>query len=100
MDTRDAGKAAGDVPSDCFVAPLALPGAPARYYFLFGAPIETAGVADEPEAVAALYARVRQSLRDGMDFLLSQRQTDPFADLGTRMVYEAAAGRAAPTFPL
>ncbi len=89
---------------ELFLPPLIVPSAsgPARYYFRFGAPRRTAGGAaggaDDPEAAAALYAAVRSDVEDGIAYLLRKRQEDPFRDLAPRLLFEAAAGRPAPSF--
>jgi pimeloyl-ACP methyl ester carboxylesterase/1-acyl-sn-glycerol-3-phosphate acyltransferase len=96
VDTRatEQGEAA-----EVFLPPLVAPsGPPARFYFRFGMPRRCAGTADDPEAVAALYAAVRGDVEDGIEYLLRKRREDPFADLAPRMLFEAAAGRPAPSF--
>jgi hypothetical protein len=85
-----------------FLPPLVAPRPPARYYFRFGAPRRTAGgaagSADDPAAAAALYAAVRADVQDGISYLLRKRDSDPFRDLAPRLLFEAAAGRPAPSF--
>ena len=96
VDTRatEEGGAA-----EVFLPPLVSPsGLPARFYFRFGAPRRCAGVADDAASVAALYADVRADVEDGISYLLRKRREDPFADLAPRLLFEAAAGRPAPSF--
>ena len=96
VDTRatEQGEAA-----EVFLPPLVAPsGLPARFYFRFGAPRRCAGVADDAASVAALYADVRADVEDGIAYLLRKRREDPFADLAPRLLFEAAAGRPAPSF--
>jgi len=95
--TQDGGS------EEFFLPPLVAPnGLPKRCYFLFGKPMRCgemdASVADDSEAVAALYADVKSGVESSIQYLLQKRDKDPFADTGVRMLWEAAAGRQAATF--
>jgi hypothetical protein len=47
-----------------------------------------------------LYRQTRQSVEDGIAYLLRRRDADPYRNFAVRSLYEAATGRQAPTFPL
>jgi hypothetical protein len=96
VDTRTTEQGQAE---EVFLPPLVAPRPPHRYYFRFGAPRRTAGAdADDPEVAARLYADVRADVEDGISYLLRKREADPFRDLAPRMLFEAAAGRPAPSF--
>lgn len=74
---------------------------PRRYYFLFGAPIETSPeLAQDREACQQLYQEVKGRVEGGIGYLLRKRETDPYRDLLPRVAYEASWGwqRRAPSF--
>jgi len=101
---------------EAFVQPLIVPRAPERYYFKFGKPIRTSREmfkspsdddekkrdedfeAEETRLVLETYAECRASVEDGIDWLLARRSEDPFKDTPGRVIWEAAAGKQAPTF--
>ena len=104
---------------EAFVQPLIVPRAPERYYFKFGKPIRTEEIfaqttrknrdaknatrdedfeAEETRLVLETYAECRASVEDGIDWLLARRSEDPFKDTPGRVIWEAAAGKQAPTF--
>ena len=99
---------------EAFVQPLIVPRAPERYYFKFGKPIRTErlfddGVssrsvsredreAEEARLARETYDECRASVEDGIDWLLARRSEDPFGDTPSRVIWEAAAGKQAPTF--
>lgn len=84
-----------DIPS----IPLMVPTLPARHYFLFGKPIETAGMnVNDESTVAEAYKQVKDSVQSGIDYLLRARESDPYKDLVARSAYEAITGNQAPTF--
>ena len=86
--------------------PLIVPRVPERYYIKFGKPIRTdelfSAKMDDEAAEARLvdetYAACRASVEDGIDWLLVRRSEDPFLDTPGRVIWEAAAGKQAPTF--
>jgi hypothetical protein len=81
--------------------PIVLPSWPARNYFLFGKPLDTASV-DPSDKVACerIYCEAYESVRKGIDDLLIAREFDPFKDSPQRLVYEQVFGKQAPTFPV
>jgi len=90
-------------PGERFVAPVSVPRVPGRYYFLFGAPIETRGVdPTDKAACAALYASVRAELEGCVDYLLEKRKHDPWEAALPRVAVEASwdFAKQAPSFPL
>ena len=96
------GTAASEDFEQTMIAPFSLPKLPARFYFKFGAPIRTS-----PEDLKDrtrcddMYAYARNELQSGIDWLLEQRERDPYKDLGKRLFYEATwGGKQAPTFAL
>ena len=54
--------------------------------------------AEETRLVLETYAECRASVEDGIDWLLARRSEDPFKDTPGRVIWEAAAGKQAPTF--
>lgn len=88
-----------------FISPLAVPRLPPnRLYFLFGQPIETsADMVKDRERVDAVYAEVKSAVETQIAYLLAKRETDPYADFRTRILYENrlfAENRKAPSFEL
>ena len=87
------------VEDDLFVPPF---GAilPARHYFEFARPIETASISpDDEAAVQAAYAQLRQAVLDGIGELRELRERDPYADFARRAAFELATGEQAPPAP-
>jgi hypothetical protein len=86
---------------ESFISPLVAIKPPARFYYLFGAPITTdPRDAKDRLAVSELYGRVRYEVEDCLGYLLRKREQDPYKDLLPRLLYEASWGgrRQAPTF--
>lgn len=88
-----------------FISPLALPRLPPnRLYFLFGRPIETsADMVQDRQMTDAVYADVKRAVEEQIAYLLAKRETDPYADFRSRMLYENrlfAEPRKAPSFGL
>ncbi|KXZ52840.1 hypothetical protein GPECTOR_8g223 [Gonium pectorale] len=86
---------------ESFIPPLVGFKPPARFYFLFGAPIPTdPRVGEDRAAVEALYGNVRHGVEGCLSYLLRKRDSDPYKDLLPRLAYEASWGgkRQAPTF--
>ncbi len=86
---------------ESFIPPLIAPKPPARFYFVFAAPITTTpDMAADRAACDALYRRVKGEVEWGLGYLLRKREQDPFKDLVPRLLYEASWGgkRQAPTF--
>jgi hypothetical protein len=81
--------------------PLVAPTIPPRFYFLFGAPVETdPALAADRAACAELYAQIRGDVENGMGYLLRKRHADPYGDFFKRTAYEASWGweKRAPSF--
>ncbi len=88
-----------------FSFPLAVPSlskGPARFYFCFGQPYDTRGLDPaDPAASAHAYAEVKQRVAGAIDYLLVQREKDPFRALAPRLLFESLnKGRPAPAFPV
>lgn len=96
VDTRvtaDAGE------EELFIQPVIVPKAPERFYFRFMAPIDVSGAdLDDEERVKAIYERVYGEVEGGIQYLLRERESDPFKELAPRIVFEAATSTQAPTF--
>ncbi|KAL6761607.1 hypothetical protein V8C86DRAFT_1825639 [Haematococcus lacustris] len=95
------GVSLSEVDDGGFVPPILSLNPPARYYFLFGEPIETSpSQANDKAAVAQLYKQTKSAVQSGIEYLLRQREQDPYADLLKRVAYEVSWGgkRQAPTF--
>jgi hypothetical protein len=74
---------------------------PRRFYFLFGAPIQTTpALAADRAACQQLYREVKGQVEGGLGYLLRRRESDPYRDLLPRLAYEASWGgqRQAPSF--
>ncbi|KAI8467306.1 MAG: alpha/beta-hydrolase [Monoraphidium minutum] len=87
--------------TESFGLPLIAPAVPKRFYFLFGAPIETTpALASDREACQRLYRGVKGAVEGGMGYLLRKREADPYRELLPRLAYEASwgGGRQAPSF--
>ena len=100
VDTRATEEGA---PEELFLPPVVAPnGLPKRFYWKFGKPIECAkmdpAAADDPQLVDAMYESVKEDVQGGIQYLLAKRDSDPFGDTGARLLWEAAAGRQAPSF--
>jgi len=91
------------VEDDVFVPPVPAPRlqGPRRNYFLFGEPIPTAGIDHKDrDGCAEVYSRLRGAVEDGIGYLLSAREEDPFEDMPGRYAWEQATGVQAPSFDL
>ena len=74
---------------------------PARHYFVFGKPFDTAQIDHKNKASCGdLYKEVQNELIRGLDDLLKARENDPYADTLKRLAYERILNKPAPTFPL
>jgi len=90
-------------PGERFVSPVSVPKPPGRFYFLFGAPIETEAVdPNDKEACAALYQGVQAEVEASVRYLLERRKRDPYEALLPRAAFEASWNftKQAPSFPL
>jgi hypothetical protein len=81
--------------------PIVYPTWPARNYFLFGRPIDTALIdPNDKEACERAYTEAQNSVRKGIDDLLAAREHDPYKSAPQRLAYEQGFGKEAPTFPV
>jgi pimeloyl-ACP methyl ester carboxylesterase/1-acyl-sn-glycerol-3-phosphate acyltransferase len=81
--------------------PAILPGVPARNYFVFGKPFDTASVDPKDlQACEKLYRATRDEVRSGLDDILRSRVHDPFLNTPKRMAYERVFNKQAPTFSI
>lgn len=96
VDTRVTAESGEE---ELFIQPVVVPKTPERFYFRFMAPIDSSEVEiDDEKGVMEMYGRVRGEVEEGLRYLQSARETDPFKDLATRLFYEAATNTQAPTF--
>lgn len=87
--------------SDLIGFPLISPTLPARNYFLFGKPIDTANVdPSDKDACELVYKEAQDAVRRGIDDLLVAREHDPYKSTPQRLIYELMFGKEAPTFPV
>jgi hypothetical protein len=87
--------------NESFIAPLSLPKAPSRVYFMFQQPIDTRELNIYDKAASrATYDKVQRAVRAGIEELLHFRKSDPFRDFLPRVSYEVLNQKQAPTAPL
>jgi 1-acyl-sn-glycerol-3-phosphate acyltransferase len=88
-----------DGEEELFIQPIVVPKAPERFYFRFMPPIDVKEInLDDEERVKEVYAQVKTSCEDGIEYLRANRSRDPFGNLSSRLLYEAATSGQAPTF--
>ncbi|GAX78319.1 hypothetical protein CEUSTIGMA_g5761.t1 [Chlamydomonas eustigma] len=95
-----------DDPDEAMMFETFLPGlvtfnAPSRFYFVCRRPIQTTpAMASNKSRCDEMYSHVKSEVEAGLEYLLKKRLSDPYADLGPRLLYEAASGgkAQAPTF--
>lgn len=96
--SQDAQQAGDDIR---FPLALPSPAGPARFYFSFGAAVDTAALdPKDRSACAEVNAEVKAAVQAEIDWLLLRRQDDPFAALAPRLLYERLNQEQAPTFAL
>jgi hypothetical protein len=86
---------------ETFLPGLVTFNAPSRFYFVFQRPIQTTPeMASSKSECDQLYVHVKSEVEAGLEYLLKRRLSDPYAELGPRLLYEAATGGKvqAPTF--
>ncbi|KAK3239240.1 hypothetical protein CYMTET_50824 [Cymbomonas tetramitiformis] len=86
---------------ETFIAPIPAPQTPGRYYFLFGTPIRTdPSMVKDGELAEDLYKKLKSGVEEGIEYLCTKRDEDPYSDFFKRLVYEASWGgtKQAPTF--
>jgi len=90
----------GDKSSELFAAPFAIPKPlPDRHYFVFGKPIYTNEIDHlNRTSCDAIYEEVKDEMNRGFSDVLKAREKDPYRGSLTRIAYEQALGRPAPTF--
>jgi len=99
VDTRFTDGDEGD--EELFIQPVLAPKTPERFYFRFMEPIDLrqrSVAIDDDEAVAHIYGECKRACQDGIKYLHSKRNEDPFASLPARLLYERASSSQAPTF--
>lgn len=70
-----------------------------RFYFMFGRAIDVpAEVYRDRQRAAAVYADVKAGVTNCIDYLLEERERDPYRGLLKRAAYERSRGAQAPTF--
>mmetsp|Transcript_44922 Transcript_44922/g.72151 ORF Transcript_44922/g.72151 Transcript_44922/m.72151 type:complete len:225 (+) Transcript_44922:193-867(+) len=83
--------------NETFVAPLSIPQLPARFYFLFGKPVETFNLDyKDKEECQRVYESIRRDVEVGIDMLLAERDKDPFREYPARLFYETVNQKPAP----
>ena len=86
---------------ESLVAPLSIPKAPSRCYFLFQEPIDTRTLnIYDKDACKDMYDKVQKSVRSGIQELQSFRKKDPYRDFLPRVWYETLSQTQAPTSSL
>lgn len=99
VDTRFTDGEEGD--EELFIQPVLAPKTPERFYFRFMEPIDLrqrSVAIDDDDAVAQIYSECKSACQDGIEYLRSKRNDDPFASLPARLLYERASSSQAPTF--
>lgn len=99
---RGVNATSGDS-KDAFVSPIAMPKLPPnRLYYVFQQPISLDNdIVDDREACNAIYKDIRASVESGMQYLLDQRENDPYGDFRKRIIYEFSnRGSQAPSFDI
>lgn len=95
----------GEVANQIAYFPGLLPKLPGRFYFLFGKPIDTAGMKQElrdREKAHELYLQVKSEVERCISYLKDKREKDPYRSLAARTLYQAIHGSTAeiPTFEI
>ncbi|XP_021760110.1 acyltransferase-like protein At3g26840, chloroplastic [Chenopodium quinoa] len=95
----------GEVANQPAYLPGLLPKLPGRFYFLFGKPIDTAGMKQElsdREKAHEVYLQAKSEVERCISYLKEKREKDPYRSLAARTLYHTIHGSAddAPTFEL
>lgn len=88
---------------DEFVSPIAIPKLPPnRLYYMFQQPLSlNKDIVDDRDQCDAMYADIRASVESGIQYLLEQRENDPYGDFRKRLLYEFNSKQSqAPSFDL
>ncbi|KAM4132316.1 hypothetical protein ACJW30_01G241100 [Castanea mollissima] len=97
--------ATGEVANQDLHFPGILPKFPGRFYYYFGKPIETEGLKQElkdRDKAHELYLQVKSEVRRCLAFLKEKRESDPYRNLLSRLIYQATHSFTSeiPTFKL
>lgn len=79
----------GEVANQELYFPGLLPKVPGRFYYLFGKPIQTAGMEKmlkERENAKELYMQIKSEVEKSMAYLIKKREEDPYRGIVTRVV--------------
>ncbi|XP_075640363.1 phytyl ester synthase 2, chloroplastic-like [Castanea sativa] len=97
--------ATGEVANQDLHFPGILPKFPGRFYYYFGKPIETEGLKQElkdRDKAHELYLQVKSEVRRCLAYLKEKRESDPYRNLLSRLIYQATHSFTSeiPTFKL
>ncbi|XP_024982966.1 acyltransferase-like protein At1g54570, chloroplastic isoform X2 [Cynara cardunculus var. scolymus] len=79
----------GEIANQQLYFPGLLPKVPGRFYYLFGKPIQTAGMEKklkERENAKELYNEIKSEVEKSMAYLIKKREGDPYRGIVTRVV--------------
>ncbi|KAJ9541340.1 hypothetical protein OSB04_027846 [Centaurea solstitialis] len=79
----------GEVANQELYFPGLLPKVPGRFYYLFGKPMQTAGMEKslkERENAKALYMQIKSEVEKSIAYLIKKREEDPYRGLVSRVV--------------
>eukprot|EP00613_Pedinella_sp_CCMP2098_P035782 CAMPEP_0171813486 /NCGR_PEP_ID=MMETSP0991-20121206/79240_1 /TAXON_ID=483369 /ORGANISM="non described non described, Strain CCMP2098" /LENGTH=721 /DNA_ID=CAMNT_0012427069 /DNA_START=131 /DNA_END=2297 /DNA_ORIENTATION=+ len=99
---RRAVRSSDEEPEN-FGFPLALPSSrgPDRFYFRFGKPFDTQHLDHRDKgAVEEAYSVIKSDVEGSIEYLLKEREKDPYRELVGRLAFERINARQAPGFPL
>jgi pimeloyl-ACP methyl ester carboxylesterase len=87
--------------NESFIAPISIPKAPSRNYFLFEHPIDTRelNIYDKKQS-KEIYHKVKNSIENGISTLIKIRDSDPYKDFLPRALIETITQKQAPIPPL
>ncbi|XP_065854253.1 phytyl ester synthase 1, chloroplastic-like isoform X2 [Euphorbia lathyris] len=80
----------GTVATKELCVPWFLPKIPGRFYVLFGKPIETKGkeaLLKDKDCANEMYLQVKSEIRSNLDYLLNERNRDPYRSIVDRTLY-------------
>uniref|UniRef100_A0A803MHJ3 Serine aminopeptidase S33 domain-containing protein n=1 Tax=Chenopodium quinoa TaxID=63459 RepID=A0A803MHJ3_CHEQI len=93
----------GEVANQITYFPGVVPKLPGRFYYMFGKPIDTAGMKQElrdKEKAHEVYLQVKSEVERCISYLKEKREKDPYRSLAARTLYQTMHGSEAdvPTF--
>uniref|UniRef100_A0A803KWH7 Serine aminopeptidase S33 domain-containing protein n=1 Tax=Chenopodium quinoa TaxID=63459 RepID=A0A803KWH7_CHEQI len=93
----------GEVANQITYFPGVVPKLPGRFYYMFGKPIDTAGMKQElrdKEKAHRVYLQVKSEVERCISYLKEKREKDPYRSLAARTLYQTMHGFDAeiPTF--